>query len=83
MNTHLVVRSFFVPVLVAGLAATPVPAFGQTSSHAPEAAQIMKADADFAAAVAQRNRERFLSFLADVTTFNGGVHRNSMGAKRL
>lgn len=33
----------------------------------------MKADADFAQSVAQRNRERFLSFLADVTTFGGGA----------
>jgi ketosteroid isomerase-like protein len=40
--------------------------------HAAEAAQIMKADADFAQAVADRNRDRFLSFIADVTTFNGG-----------
>ena len=36
------------------------------------AAQIMKADADFAKSVADKNRERFLSFVADVTTFNGG-----------
>ena len=33
----------------------------------------MKADADFAESVAQRNRERFLTFLADATTFNGGT----------
>jgi ketosteroid isomerase-like protein len=37
------------------------------------AAAILKADADFAESVAQRNRERFLTFLADVTTFNGGT----------
>ena len=37
-----------------------------------ETAQILKADADFAKAVADRSRERFLSFIADVTTFNGG-----------
>jgi len=47
------------------------PAAAQVA-HAAETAQIMKADADFAQAVADRNRERFLSFVADVTTFNGG-----------
>jgi ketosteroid isomerase-like protein len=36
------------------------------------AAQIVKADAEFARAVAERNRDRFLSFIADVTTFAGG-----------
>jgi hypothetical protein len=29
------------------------------------AAQIVKADADFAQSVAQRNREKFLSFIAE------------------
>lgn len=57
--------------LVAG-AALDRPASAQTSRFAAETAQIMKADADFAASVAQRNRERFLSFIAEVTTFNGG-----------
>jgi len=59
-------------VAVAGLLATATPARAQLTTHAAEAAQIMKADADFAQAVAAKNRERFLSFLADVTTFNGG-----------
>jgi ketosteroid isomerase-like protein len=36
------------------------------------AAAVMKADADFAQSVAEKNRDRFLSFVADVTTFNGG-----------
>lgn len=53
-----------------GLAA-PV-AHAQSARFAAESAQIMKADADFAQSVAQRNRERFLAFLADVTTFGGG-----------
>ena len=50
-------------------AASPVAA---QAAHPTETAQIMKADADFAKAVADRNREQFLSFIADVTTFNGG-----------
>ncbi len=36
-------------------------------------AQIIKADLEFAQAVAQRNREKFLSFIADTTTFSGGT----------
>src|SRR3954453_11706897 len=43
------------------------------------AAQIMKADADFAESVAQRNRDRFLSFIADGTTFNGGTANELRG----
>jgi ketosteroid isomerase-like protein len=37
------------------------------------AAQIIKADADFAQSVADKNHDRFLSFLADITTFSGGT----------
>ena len=44
----------------------------QSPRYAAETRAIMKADADFAQSVAQRNRERFLTFLADVTTFDGG-----------
>jgi ketosteroid isomerase-like protein len=59
-------------VLFALLWATPHP---HAQAPAADAAvqQIMQADADFAAAVASRNRERFLSFIADATTFNGGT----------
>jgi ketosteroid isomerase-like protein len=60
-------------VLCAALAAPEVSLSAQgPAEHAAEAAQIMKADADFAQSVADRNRDRFLSFIADVTTFNGG-----------
>ena len=34
--------------------------------------QIIKSDAAFAQSVAEKNREKFLSFIAEVTTFNGG-----------
>jgi len=34
--------------------------------------QILKSDAAFAQSVAQKNRDKFLSFIAAVTTFNGG-----------
>src|ERR1700704_5374141 len=37
------------------------------------AAAIMKADADFNQAVADRDLKRFLSFVGDPTTFNGGM----------
>lgn len=36
-------------------------------------AQIVKADADFAQSVADRNRERFLSLIAETATFGGGT----------
>lgn len=49
------------------------------SPHAAEAAAIMKADTDFAASVAARDRTRFLSFIADVTTFNGGTAGETHG----
>ena len=35
--------------------------------------QIVKSDAAFAQSVAEKNREKFLSFIADVTTFSGGT----------
>lgn len=45
----------------------------QAQAHAAEAAAIMQADTDFARAVAERDKTRFLTFLADATTFNGGT----------
>jgi ketosteroid isomerase-like protein len=36
------------------------------------AAQIVRADAEFAKSVAERDRDRFLSFIADAATFSGG-----------
>lgn len=39
----------------------------------------MQADAAFAAAVAAHDRARFLSFIADVTTFNGGTEGEIRG----
>ena len=35
--------------------------------------QIIKSDAAFAQSVAEKDRTKFLSFIADVTTFNGGA----------
>jgi ketosteroid isomerase-like protein len=46
---------------------------------AAAAAQIMKADADFARSVAEGDRDRFLSFIADVTTFSGGTANELRG----
>lgn len=37
------------------------------------AAEIVKADADFARSVADRNRERFLSLIAETAIFSGGT----------
>jgi hypothetical protein len=43
------------------------------------AAQIVKADGEFAKSVADRNRDRFLSFIADATTFGGGTANELRG----
>ena len=55
-------------------------AVGSMNMHAQRAdpnrtavAAIMKADADFNQAVADRNLTRFLSFIAEGATFNGGT----------
>jgi ketosteroid isomerase-like protein len=72
MPTTRTIVGFATFLAVAGLLETARPAWPQSLTHAAEAAQIMKADADFAQAVAGKDRERFLSFLTDVTTFNGG-----------
>ena len=44
-----------------------------------EASEIVKSDAAFAQSVADKNREKFLSFIAEVTTFNGGTPRELRG----
>lgn len=63
--------------LTGGLA--PVARAQRASTHAAEAAAIMQADAAFAASVAAHDRTRFLSFIADVTTFNGGTPGETHG----
>lgn len=45
----------------------------QTVDRSDAVTQILAADRAFARAVADRDRARFLSFLAEVTTFNGGT----------
>jgi len=59
--------SSFVWAACAAAAAAPVRA-----QEATAAAAIMKADAAFSQAVADRSRERFLSFIAETAVFNGG-----------
>lgn len=41
--------------------------------------RIVTSDALFAQSVAEKNREQFLSFIADVTTFNGGTRNELHG----
>jgi ketosteroid isomerase-like protein len=72
MRTPEAVVGFVAVMALAGLPGTARPALAQASTQAAETARIMKADADFAESVAGKDRARFLSFLADVTTFNGG-----------
>jgi len=62
-----------VSALVAGLATALLAAQAQTPNLKAAADQIVKSDAAFAQSVADKNREKFLSLIADVTTFNGGT----------
>ncbi|MBS1819668.1 MAG: DUF4440 domain-containing protein [Acidobacteria bacterium] len=74
MRTHRVLAPLLLAAgvtLASGASAQPVAGAG--ARYPAETAQIVQADRDFAASVAQRNRERFLSFIADATTFNGGT----------
>jgi ketosteroid isomerase-like protein len=43
------------------------------------AAEIFKADRDFAKSVADQNKDRFLSFVAEITTFSGGTPNELKG----
>src|SRR4051794_18332368 len=73
-SRRLVANPFTVLVVAVACIAGPASggrALAQTGSQAASR-EIVQADTDFARAVAERNRERFLSFIADVTTFNGG-----------
>jgi ketosteroid isomerase-like protein len=45
----------------------------QASNREAAAAEIVRADAAFAQSVAKKDRQAFLSFLADAVTFNGGT----------
>jgi ketosteroid isomerase-like protein len=52
--------------------AMPQAMHGQSPDLKAAAAEIVKADADFARSVADKDRRKFLSFVAEATTFNGG-----------
>jgi ketosteroid isomerase-like protein len=65
--------------LVAVLAASPAATAQRQADLEAAAAQIIKVDAEFAKAVADRNRDRFLSFIADTTTFSGGTANELRG----
>ncbi len=45
----------------------------QASNLNAAAEEIVRADSAFAQSVAKKDRQAFLSFIADVTTFNGGT----------
>jgi uncharacterized protein (TIGR02246 family) len=57
----------FAAAVVAGSASQ-----GAAPAASRPEAEIMRADADFARAVADGDTARFLSFIAEITTFNGG-----------
>jgi ketosteroid isomerase-like protein len=81
MQNADMVRAMFVmeASMIVLLACTPAAVVAQTSPYAADVAQIMQADADFARSVAERNQERFRSFLADTATFNGGTANELRG----
>ena len=54
-------------------AALPLGAGAQTPDLRAAAREIIKSDAAFAQSVAGKNREKFLTFIAEATTFNGGT----------
>src|SRR6266850_309746 len=58
--------------VIAVLVAVSVGGRAQTADQRAAAA-IMKADSDFNKAVADRDLKRFLSFIAEGATFNGGT----------
>jgi ketosteroid isomerase-like protein len=60
-------------------AALPIGAAAQTSVPRAAADEIIKSDAAFAKSVADKDRETFLTFIADATTFNGGTRNEIHG----
>jgi uncharacterized protein (TIGR02246 family) len=65
-----VTLSALVALLVAGSVSAPAQ---RANPNAAAVAAIMKADSDFNQAVADRDVKRFLSFIAEEATFNGGT----------
>jgi len=61
------------------LVAAPVAAQTPDSALKAAADAIVKADTLFAQSVAEKNREKFLSFIAEATTFNGGTRNEIHG----
>jgi ketosteroid isomerase-like protein len=69
------------PVLVAlGVLAL---AQAQTPDLPAAVAAIMNADREFNRAVADRSRERFLTFIAETAVFNGGTPNEARGHKAI
>jgi ketosteroid isomerase-like protein len=60
-------------VVICLCAATGMTVSAQRPDTRAAQAAIMKADEDFNRSVAERNRERFLSLIADQVTFGGGT----------
>lgn len=72
--THRLSSCLGLSLVCGALAWIAPPVAAQGEPFALETAAIMRADADFAQAVAARDRTRFLSFLAEATTFGGGTN---------
>ena len=60
-------------VVLAGVTIASLGAQAPAPSLQAAADQIVKSDAAFAQSVAEKNREKFLSFIAEATTFGGGT----------
>ena len=73
-------RSRWRAIVVCLACGLDVPVFAQSKPDLKAAqAAIMKADEDFNQSVASRNREKFLSLIADQVTFAGGSARELKG----
>jgi len=82
MNRKKTAVSTTISMAIALLTATSGQA-QQRAGLSAAAAAIMKADQDFNQSVAEKNREKFLSLIADVTTFNGGTANELHGRAAL
>ena len=72
-------RVWKVPGVWAAVLALSVGVRGQGPDLKAAAAAIVQSDAAFAASVAAKDRTRFLSFVAEATTFNGGAANQLRG----
>ena len=67
MTTRKASGACVITLFVSAMASAQAPDFKAAAD------EIVKSDAAFSRSVAEKNREQFLSFIAEITTFNGGT----------